>query len=183
MFQTPEQIIALNKANLESAMRFADVAIEGAERIIDLQLKAAKSAFTDSFEGAKALAAVQDFQQLAALKDTLAQPTLEKATAYAKNLYDVANETQAEFGKLIEAQVGEFNKQIVTGLDKLVKNAPAGSEVGIAAIKSGITAVNSAYDNLAKVAKQFAQATQSNLEAAASQASATVKKAATKKAA
>ncbi|MGA0025240.1 MAG: phasin family protein, partial [Burkholderiales bacterium] len=159
MYQTPEQLIALNKANMEVAMRFAGVAMEGAERMIDLQLKAAKTAFADSFEGAKALASVKDFQQLAALKDSLAQPSLEKATAYAKSIYDVANGTQVEFSKLIEAQVSEFNKEVVAGLDKLVKNAPAGSEVGVAALKSGIAAVNSAYDNLSKVAKQFAQAT------------------------
>ena len=66
MYQTPEQLIAMNKANLEAAMKFAGVAIEGAEKVIDLQLKAAKAAFADSFEGAKALASVKDFQQLAA---------------------------------------------------------------------------------------------------------------------
>ncbi|MBS1219639.1 MAG: granule-associated-like protein [Proteobacteria bacterium] len=177
MYQTPEQLIAMNKANLESAMRFAGVAIEGAERMIDLQMKAAKSAFADGLESAKALAAVKDLTQLAALKDNLAQPSMEKATAYAKSIYDVATETQAGFNKLIEAQVAQFNKEVVAGLDKLVKTAPAGSEVGIAAVKSGIAAVNSAYDNLSKVAKQFTQATQSNLEAVATQATATVKKA------
>ena len=67
MYQTPEQIIAMNKANLEATMRFAGVAIEGAERMIDLQMKAAKSAFADSIQSAKALAAVKDFQELAAL--------------------------------------------------------------------------------------------------------------------
>jgi phasin family protein len=156
MYQTPEQLIAMNKANLDVAMRFAGVAIEGAERLMDLQLKAAKTAFSDSFEGAKALAAVKDFQQFAALKDNLAQPSL------------------------VEAQVSVFNKELVTGLDKLVKTAPAGSEVGVAAVKSAIAAVNSAYDNLSKVAKQFAQATQSNMEAAASQATTAVKKASKK---
>ncbi len=177
MYQTPEQIIAMNKANLEAAMRFAGVAIEGAERMIDLQMKAAKSAFADSIQGAKALASVKDFQQLAALKDNLAQPSMEKATAYAKSVYDLTTETQAEIGKLVEAQVAEFNKEVVAGLDKMVKTAPAGSEVGVAAIKSAIAAVNSSYDNLTKVAKQFAQASQANLEAAATQATATVKKA------
>ena len=177
MYQTPEQLIAMNKANLDVAMRFAGVAIQGAERLMDLQLKAAKTAFSDSFEGAKALAAVKDFQQFAALKDNLAKPSLEKATAYAKSLYDVATGTQAEFGKLVEVQVSVFNKELVTGLDKLVKTAPAGSEVGVAAVKSAIAAVNSAYDNLSKVAKQFAQATQSNTEAAATQATTAVKKA------
>lgn len=181
MYRTPEQLIAMNKANIESAMRFAGVAIEGAERMIELQMKAATSAFADGIEGAKALAAVKDFQQFAALKDNLAQPTLEKATAYAKSVYDLTSETQAEFGKLVEAQVADFNNEVVTTLDKMVKSAPAGSEVGVAAVKSAIAAVNSAYDNLSKVGKQFAQATQSNLEAAATQATASVKKAAAKK--
>lgn len=180
MYQTPEQLIAMNKANIESAMRFVGVAIEGAERMIDLQMKAAKTAFADSIESAKALAAVKDFQQFAALKDNLAQPTLGKATAYAKSVYDLTSETQAEFGKLVEAQVADFNKEVVTTLDKIVKSAPAGSEVGVAAVKSAIASVNAAYDNLSKVGKQLAQATQSNLETAATQATATVKKTAKK---
>jgi phasin family protein len=176
MYQTPEQIIAMNKANLEATMRFAGVAIEGAERMIDLQMKAAKSAFADSIQSAKALAAVKDFQELAALKDTLAQPSMDKASAYAKSVYDLTSETQAEINKLVEAQVSDFNKEVVTGLDKMVKTAPAGSEVGVAAIKSAIAAVNSSYDNLTKVAKQFAQASQANIEAATTKATASVKK-------
>jgi phasin family protein len=170
MYQAPEQFIALNKAGLEVAARFAGVALQGAERMLDLQLKAAKSAFADSIENAKAFAAVKDLQEFAAFKDNVAQPTLEKATAYAKSVYDVASATQAEFGKLVEERFSDFNKQVVTGLDKMVKTAPAGSEVGIAAIKSGIAAVNAAYDNLSKVAKQFTDATQSNIEAVAKQA-------------
>jgi phasin family protein len=177
MYQTPEQLVALNKANLEMAMKFAGVALQGAERILDLQLKAAKTAFADSVENAKTIAAVKDLQQLAALKDSMAQPTIEKATAYAKSVYDVTTATQAEFGKLVEEQVSEFNKQVVTALDKIVKTAPAGSEVGIAALKSGIAAVNSAYDNVSKVAKQFTEATQSNFEAVVKQAAEGVKKA------
>jgi phasin family protein len=176
MYQAPEQLIALNKANLEVAMRFAGVAMEGAERMFDLQLKAAKTVFADSIEGAKALAAVKDVQQFAALKENLAQPSLDKATAYAKSVYDLATTTQAEFGKLAEEQVADFNKQIVTVLDKMVKTAPAGSEVGIAALKSAIAAVNASYDNVSKVAKQFSDATQANIDAAAKQAVNSTKK-------
>ena len=182
MYQTPEQLVALNKANLEAAMKFAGVAFQGAERILDLQLKAARSAFADTVENAKTIAAVKDLQQLAALRESMAQPTIEKATAYAKSVYDVTTATQAEFGKLVEEQVSEFNKQVVTALDKIVKTAPAGSEVGIAALKSGIAAVNTAYENVSKVAKQFTEATQSNFEAVAKQATNGTKKA-TKKSA
>lgn len=177
MYQAPEQLIALNKANLEVAARFAGVALQGAERIVDLQLKAAKDAFAGSIESAKSLASAKDPQQFAALKDSLTQPGMEKATAYAKSMYDVAAATQAEFGKLVEEQVAEFNRQVVSALDKMVKNAPAGSELGIAAVKSAIAAANSAYDNMSKVAKQVTEATQSNFEAVAKQATNGAKKA------
>ena len=180
MYQAPEQLVALNKAGLETAVKFAGVALHGAERILDLQVKVTKNAIADSVESAKAIAGAKDLQQLAAIKDSMTQPTIDKATAYAKNVYDVATETQAEFGKLIEEQVAAFNRQVVETLDRMVKTAPAGSEVGIAALKSGIAAVNSTYDNLSKVAKQFTEATQSNLEAATKHATDGAKKAARK---
>jgi len=176
MYQTPDQFVAINKANLETAMKFAGVALQGAERILDLQLKAARSAFADSVENAKTIAAVKDLQQLASLKDAMAQPTIEKATAYAKSVYDVASATQAEIGKLLEEQVAEFNKQVVAALDKMVKTAPAGSEVGIATLKSAIAAVNASYENVSKVAKQFTEVSQANFEAVTKQASEGIKK-------
>ncbi|MGZ5138676.1 MAG: phasin family protein, partial [Burkholderiales bacterium] len=157
--------------------RFAGLALEGAERLIDLQLKTAKSALADGLQSARVLASVKDFDQLAALKDTLVQPSLEKATAYAKEVYDVATGTQAELGKLVEEQVAEFNRQVISTLDQIVKTAPAGSEVGIAAMKSTLAAVNSGFDNFTKVAKQFGEATQNNIEVVANQTIEAAKKA------
>lgn len=177
MYQTPESLIALNKAGFEAAMRFAGVALDGAERLFDLQMKAAKSALNDSLQSARVLASVRDFEQLAALKDTLVQPGVEKATAYAKEVYDVATATQSDLGKLVEEQVTEYNKQVISALDQIVKTAPAGSEVGIAAMKQTIAAVNSGFDNLTKVAKQFGDATQSNIEVVANQTIEAAKKA------
>jgi hypothetical protein len=76
MYQAPEHLIALNKANLEAALRFAGLALEGAERLIDVQLKTAKSVLADGLQSARVLASVKDFDQFAALKDTVVQPSL-----------------------------------------------------------------------------------------------------------
>ena len=170
MYQAPEQLMAWNKAYLETAVRFAGIALDGAERMLDLQLKAAKNAFADGVEQAKALAAAKDPQEFAQLKNTLVQPTLEKATSYVKSVYDAAAATQSEISKLIDEQVAEYNRNVATGLDKMAKSAPAGSEMAVAAVKSAISAVNSTYDNLSKSAKQFAEMSQANIEAATSQA-------------
>ena len=105
MYQAQEQFAALNKANLEAATRFANVALLSAERLLDVQLKAAKTALADGIDSAKTLAEVKDLQQLAEVKDTVAQPAFEKAADYVKSVYEIASETQAEFGKLIEQQV------------------------------------------------------------------------------
>jgi phasin family protein len=177
MYQTPEQLFALNRANVEAALRLAGVALDGAERLIDLQLKTAKSALADSMQSARALTSVRDFEQFAALKETVLQPSFEKATAYAKQVYDVAAETQADLGKVMEEQVSEFNKQVIAALDQLVKTAPAGSEFGIAAMKSTLAAVNSGFDNLTKVAKQLGDVTQGNIEVVANQTIEAAKKA------
>ena len=174
MYQTPEQLIALNKANVETALRFAGVALDGAERLIELQLKTAKSALADGLQNARALTSARDFETL---KDTVVQPSLEKASAYAKEVYDVAAETQADLTKLVEQQVCEFQKQVISAFDQIVKTAPAGSEVGIAAMKSTLAAVNSGFDNLTKVAKQFGEVTQNNIEVVASETIEAAKKA------
>ncbi len=177
MYAAQEQFAALNKANLEAATRFASVAFGGAERLLEIQLKTAKAALADGVESVSTLATVKDLQQLADVKDTVAQPAFEKAADYMKSLYEIASETQAEFGKLIELQVAGFNKQFVVALDKFAESAPAGSEAGISALKSAIVTGNAAYENLTKVAKQFNDTAKTNVEAAAKRAAPMVKKA------
>jgi len=125
---------------------------------------------------AKAIAEIKDPQEFAQVKSSLMQPNMEKTASYVKSIYDVASATQAEFNKLVEEQVSEFNKQVVTTLDKMVKTAPAGSDVAVAALKSAISGINATYENMAKSAKQFVDLTQANVEAATSQAITATKK-------
>ncbi len=177
MYQAPEQFAAMNKAGLEAATRFANVALGGAERLLDIQLKTAKAVLADSVDSVTTLAAVKDLQQFADVKDSVAQPAFEKAAEYMKSVYEIASETQAEFGKLIEQQFAGLNKQFVVALDKFAETAPAGSEVGISALKSAIVTGNTAYENLSKAAKQFSDTAKTNLEAAAKRAAPVAKKA------
>ena len=65
MYQAPENLVEMNKANIETAMKFAGIALEGAERMIELQLKAAKAAFADSVSpvtAARVIAVAADYQ-------------------------------------------------------------------------------------------------------------------------
>lgn len=176
MNQAPEQFAALNQASFDAATRFATVALGGAERLLAIQLKATKSAMADSADHAKILTSIKDLQQFTEVKDRVTQPALEKATQYVQSIYDVASETQAEFGKLIEQQVADFNLQFEVALDKFAQTAPTGSEASISAFKTAIATGNAAYENISNAAKQFNDAAKTNLEAATKRAAPVAKK-------
>jgi phasin family protein len=122
--------------------------------------------FEDSLANTRALVGAKDVQEFAAIQQSLAQPAIEKAVAFSKDVYEVASQTNAELSKLAEARVADMNANFVSVLDKAAKNAPAGSDVAVAAVKSMITAANSAYDSFNKVAKQATDIAEANVAAA-----------------
>lgn len=68
---TPEQIVAAQKANLESLFGLTTKAFEGVEKLVELNVNAAKAALTETTENAQAAFGVKDAQQLLALQASL----------------------------------------------------------------------------------------------------------------
>jgi len=168
MYTTPEQIAGANKANVEVLLTVANTAFASAERLAALNLNTARTILEDSVNNAKSLLAAKDAQELASMQAALAQPAFEKAVAYSRSLYEIATQTQEEFSKIFDSQYVEINKNVSTALDKAVKNAPAGSDVAVAAVKSALAAANSAYETMNKAAKQVAEMAEANVAAATS---------------
>jgi phasin family protein len=166
MYVTPEQIQAANKANVEAFLAVANAQFAAFEKLATIQASAVKTAFEDSIANTRALLSAKDVQEFATLQHSFAQPALEKAIAYSKSVYEVATGANAELSKVAERRVAEWNENFVTLLDKVSKNAPAGSDVAVAAVKSMLAAANSAYDNLTKVAKQATEIAEANVAAA-----------------
>jgi len=166
MYVSPEQIADANKASVETLIGLANTQFAALERLSALNFNVAKSAFEESVSYANSLLGAKDAQAFASLSATAAQPALEKAIAYSRSVYEIATQTQAEMNKFAEAQTGEFNKNIVGFLDKVSKNAPAGSDVVIAAVKSALAATNSAYDSISRVTKQASELAETNFTAA-----------------
>jgi phasin family protein len=166
MYVTPEQIQAAGKASVETMLSLAATQFAAMEKLATLNANAVKSAFEDSLSNTRALFGAKDVQEFMNLQSTLATPAIEKAMAYSKSVYEVASETNAELSKVAEKRVAEWNENFSSLLDKAVKNAPAGSDVAVAAVKSMIAAANSAYDNMTKVAKQATEIAEANVAAA-----------------
>ncbi|MNT79270.1 hypothetical protein D3C72_2185880 [compost metagenome] len=76
------------------------------------------------------------------------------------------SETQAELGKIAESNFNELNKSVISNIDLLSKNAPAGSETAVNALKSGIAAGAAAINSMTKAAQQVAEFADSSVKAA-----------------
>lgn len=168
MFTTPAQFAELQKGQMDAAVALSQTFFDAAERLMELNLAAAKATLEESVEKSQALLSVKDVQELMALSSGNAQPTLDKAVSYSRTVYGIANGANAEVSRIIEAQIAESNKKVAQLIDFAAKNAPAGSEPAVTAFKTAVAAVNTAYDTFSKAAKQAVEMAESNVVAATS---------------
>jgi len=163
---TPEQIRAATKANMEAVFEFASAQFAAAEKIGNLQAMAMKTAFEDALANVRALTTATDPQEYMKLQASFAQPTIEKAVAYSKGVYEVMGQANADFTKLAERRIAEWNDNLVSLVDKTLKNVPGGSDVAVSALKQAIAAGNSAFENMTKATKQASEIAEANVAAA-----------------
>jgi phasin family protein len=181
---TAEQVLAAQKANIETLFGLTNKAFEGVEKLVELNMQVARAAMDEAAENVRAALSVKDAQELLALQAQMLQPAAEKAAAYNRHLYDIAAATNAEIAKLVEAQVAEAQGKFAAGVDAAMKNAPAGSENAMALVKSAMAAANNAYESVNKAARQAASVAEANFQAVtntavkAAQTAAKVKRAA-----
>jgi phasin family protein len=178
MNNTAEQFIATNKSNLQALEGFTTQAFAGVEKLVELNMAAAKSVLGESFGHIQALMGAKDAQALLALQSGMFQPAAEKSAAYFQHVQTIVTDSGAEFAKAVEAKTAEAQNAFGEVVENLAKNAPAGTESAVAAFKSALTAGQNAVESAQTSAKKAAEVAQSNFTAATKQAVDAAKKAA-----
>jgi phasin family protein len=167
---TAEQVLASQKATIETLFGLTGKAFEGVEKLVELNVTATKAALSEAAGSTQALLSVKDAQELLALQAAMFQPLAEKTAAYSRHLYDIASGTGAEFGRTFEAQAAEAQKKFLAVVDNAAKNAPAGSETAVAVFKSAVAAGTNALESVQKAVKQASDVAEANFNAVATQA-------------
>jgi phasin family protein len=167
---TAEQVLASQKASIETLFGLTSKAFEGVEKLVELNMTASKAALAEAAGTSTAILGVKDAQELLALQASLFQPLAEKTAAYGRHLYDIASGTGAEFGKAFEAQTADAQKKFLSVVDNAAKNAPAGSETAVAVFKSAVAAGTNALESVQKAVKQATDVAEANFNAVANTA-------------
>ncbi|MBC8752382.1 MULTISPECIES: TIGR01841 family phasin [Paraburkholderia] len=168
---TPEQIVATQKAGVDTTFGHLNKAFAGVENLVELNMQAVKSSLGDNQEILVKAFSAGAPQALFAQQASQAQPILEKAQSYWRHAYEIISSTQAEFAAVAEAQGKQYQQDAQAFVDSLAKKAPAGSENAVAAWKTFINTANetvsTTYETARKAAKQAVQLVESNISAAA----------------
>ncbi|ABM33869.1 phasin family protein [Paracidovorax citrulli] len=172
MSLTPEQLIASQKAHLDTLFGLTNKAFEGVEKLVELNVTASRATLSEAATHTQALLSVKDAQELLSLQAAFFQPLAEKTAAYNRHLYEIASGTTAEFGRAFEAQAAEMQRNFSNLVDTAARNAPAGTETGVAVFKSAVSAANNAFETVQKAVKQASDAAEANFNAVTNTATA-----------
>ena len=171
MYNATEQFSEINKASVPSAIKLASLSIENAEKLVQLNINAAKLAIAQAVEGAQAAASAKDVQELLSLRAKLAEVGVQSATGYSRTLYELSSQAQAGFSALAEESWSSYTKGVAAWVEKASQNAPAGSDVAVNALKSTFAASTAAFDQFQKATKQVVDLADASVRAAAANAS------------
>jgi phasin family protein len=166
MYNATEQFAELNKASYDNAIKLASLSLDKVERLAKLNLQAAKAALEQGVTNANAVAGVKDVQEFFTLRAKLAEAQVQTALGYSRGVYEIASEAQADLSALTEEALASYTKGMAAWVEKATKNAPAGSDVAVTALKSTVAATTAAFDQISKATKQVVSFTDASVRAA-----------------
>ena len=182
MFSNFEKFSSASKAHFESQLEtfnaLAGKVVAGGEKVIALNIAAAKAYAEESNVTAKKFLPIKDPQAFIALVTSEAKLNAEKAASYGRHLTEIVSGIKADFTETAEAQIADSKNKVTALVDQAIKNAPAGSENAVAMLTSAIGNANAGYEQLTKSAKQAVETVEAQVVKATDQLSQAVKKAA-----
>ena len=170
MYNATEQFAEFNQASVSNAVKLASLSIDKTEKLVNLNMNAAKMAIAQAVEGAQAAASVKDVQELLALRAKLTEAGVQTAQGYSRTLYELSSEAQAEFSAFAEDAWKAYTKGVASWVEKASKSAPAGSEVAVNALRSTFAASSAAFDQFQKATRQVVDLADASVRAATAQA-------------
>jgi phasin family protein len=171
------QFAALNKTGFEAALYATLVLAEGATKLGQLQLEAAKALFQEGVATARVLAAARSFEDFAPKATAAATSGVEKTLGYSRNVYDITTSTGVQLFEIASATASELRKGGAALLEELMSSSTIGGS-NSTALKSMLSTSEAVIEGLTKTAKQSMQMADAAVKNAATAAATATKAAA-----
>jgi len=157
----------IDAGHLDAFASLANTTLDGTERLLSLNLQAARSLLGDALTHGKALSEASDLNEVLSLNAAMSQPFLEKTLWYWRRCYEISAHTQEHLVATGDARQSDFNESMSAFFDRMAKASPVGSELAAVMVKSAIAATNSAFDAAQRVAEPLVEITEASAAAVA----------------
>jgi len=139
----PEQLATAQKAGVESLHLFFNTGFDAYEKLVALNLQAAKASILENEAVAlEALAlSVKDPQSVFGLQSRQSQATAKKVQAYWHHVKEIAIETQRRLLSSSEKLTGEYVRGAQVIIDSLTQMPPASNQLVTAFWSKGFGAM------------------------------------------
>jgi phasin family protein len=158
MSSIQEQLAAAAKAHFETQYKLLNTlttkAFEGVEKVMELNVDAAKSSLQDATAAASEMTSATDPQTLAAASASRLQPSAEKMLDYNRRLAEIGESVYSGFTKAAEEQIADSRSKLAALVAEAEKNAPPGSENAIAVMKAILSNADASYEQMVNSTRQ-----------------------------
>lgn len=172
----PEQFVATQQANMDVLKGLTTQSFTSFEKMVELNMAASKALLGESFAHAQAMLAVKDAKELMDLQAGLLQPLTEKSVAYTRHVQAITSEAGEELSSALQARVVDVQAVVSQLVETVAKNAPAGTESAVDAMKNALTTSKTAMESAQATAKKALEMAEKNFNVATEQAVATAAK-------
>lgn len=184
MSYNPESFSSATKALFESQIAsfnaLGNNTIKGIEKVMALNIAAAKEYADVSNLAARRLFSAKDPQALVELASAQAKSAAEKMTSYSHDLTNIASEIRADFSQAAEAQLTETKNQITALVNDVARSSPAGVEPMVALLRSAFDNASASYEQVTKSTRHAVETVEAQVINATEHFSQTTEKAAHK---
>jgi len=145
-----EQFSELHRKNMEAAMKLAQMSMENSQRIISLQVDAAKKMFKESAESVQALSAAKDPQEAVALRTQYTKDTAQMMMETARQIAEIGNASRTEFSHLMTEQLASGSKDMMETFQAFFSSLPGQNNNVMETMQKAMATANSAFEQIAK---------------------------------
>lgn len=164
---TQSELVASQQSLIERSQALIDIGLQSLEQFSRLQLDTLRKSSDALLGQSKQLISVSSPNELLGRQSEFLSPQLESYSSYLHQLWRLSQDTQADIFRELEQSQSEWNKLLSSSLERYAGHSK-GSELTVTAIRSAISAANSAFDQASKTARQVADIADASVAAATS---------------
>jgi phasin family protein len=155
MFDYSERFVALQRRSLESSQAIAMASVAGFERLIQLNVQAARASVEESVQKGMSLLGSRDVKLLTETLSESPQPAGDRFNGYGMHVFEIARETNAEIFAVFVKQFSESTRDAAASIEAPAKESPVGFEGMGTLFRSAVSATNANWERVNSFNRQI----------------------------